>query len=90
MSIIFEIGRVILTIFSFIWFLGISSECRDLKDAIGEYRKAKSYGYSGGGFEKYVDLAKERIKRTKEDFYLNLMIFAVLLCLAIVCWILIE
>jgi len=90
LSIIFKIGQVIFTIFSFIWFLGFWSECRDLKDAIGEYRKAKSYGLSVGGFEKYADLAKEKIKRSKEDFYLNLIIFAVLLCLAIVCWILTE
>ena len=90
MSIIFKIGRAIFTIFSFIWFLGVWSECRDLKDAIGEYRKAKSYGLSVEGFEKYADLAKERIKRSKEDFYLNLIIFVVLFCLASVCWKLAE
>lgn len=90
MSIIFKIGRVIFIIFSFVWFLGLWSECSDLKDAIGEYRKAKSYGLSVSGFRKCADLAKERIKRSKEDFYLNLIIFAVLFCLAIVCWILAE
>jgi hypothetical protein len=90
LSIIFKIGRATFTIFSFIWFLGVWSECRDLKDAILEYRKAKSYGLSVGGFEKYADLAKEKIKRSKEDFYLNLIIFAVLLFLAIVCWKLAE
>jgi len=90
LSIIFKIGGAIFTIFSFIWFLGVWSECHDLKDAIKEYRKAKSYGLSVGGFEKYADLAKERIIRSKEDFYLNLIIFAVLLCIAIVCWILAE
>lgn len=90
MSIIFKIGRVIFTIFSFVWLIGLWSECSDLKDAIGEYRKAKSYGLSVGGFKKYADLAKEGIKRSKEDFYLNLIIFVVLFCLASVCWILAE
>jgi len=90
LSIIFKTGGAIFTIFSFIWFLGIWSECRDLKDAIREYHKARSYCLSIGGFEKYADLAKERIKRSKEDFYLNLIIFIILLFLAIVCWILTE
>jgi len=90
LSIIFKMGRVIFTIFSFIWFLGVWSEYRDLKDATREYRKAKSYSCSVSGFEKYADWAKEKKKRSKEDFCLNLIIFAVLLCLAIVCWKLAE
>ena len=56
MSIIFTTEQAIFTIFSFIWFLGVWSEFRDLKDAILEHRKAKSYGLSVGGFEKYADL----------------------------------
>ncbi len=90
MSIIFKIGRAIFTIISFVWFLSVWSEYRDLKDAIREYRKAKSYSCSVSGFEKYADRVKEKIKRSKEDFCLNLIIFAVLLCLAIVCWKLAE
>jgi hypothetical protein len=86
LSIILKIGRVIFTILSFIWFLGLWSECRDLKEAVGKYRKAKYYTHSAGGFEKYADLPKERIERSKEDFYLNLSIFAVFLYFASICW----